>query len=107
MQDALDQPGAVAVPGGVSIGGAPGSHGDTSPNFHNDPLANALVGLPSQQQAEQYTGVKPSFYGVQRPGDWQRVVQQQMAADALPGGREEFSRLQDAMQRRARFGSTQ
>ena len=93
VQEALGMPGAVAVPGGVAIGGAPGSVGETSPNYYDEPIVNALTKLPSRDQAAQYTGTNPSFYGVQRPGDFQRVVQREMAADQLPGGMRQLSDL--------------
>lgn len=105
VQGALSMPGATAVPGGVAIGGAPGQVGDTSPNYYDEPIVGALAALPSQKQAEQYTGAKPSFYGVQRPGDWQRTVQRSMAADALPGGQEQLAKMVDARVQRARRGS--
>lgn len=92
VQSLLSSPGAVAVPGGVSLGGAPGSVGDTSDNFRDDPTVNSIVALPSVKEAQEYTGAKPSFYGVQRPGDWQRSVQRRMAADKV-GSREGLSRL--------------
>jgi len=92
VQSLLASPGAVAVPGGVSIGGGPGAVGDVSDAFRDDPTVNSIVALPSQREAEQYSGKKPSFYGVQRPGDWQRTVQRQMAADIV-GSREGLGRL--------------
>lgn len=95
-------PGAVAIPGGgVSLGAMPGQHGDVSDKFYDDPVINALAKLPSVAEAEQYTGAKPSFYGVQRPGDWQRVVQMDMAADRLPGGKRQLGQLQEAERQRA------
>lgn len=102
VAEALQQPGAVAIPGGgVSLGAMPGSHGDVSDKFYDDPVVNALAKLPSVAEAEDYTGAKPSFYGVQRPGDWQRVVQMDMAADRLPGGKRQLAALQDQMRERA------
>jgi hypothetical protein len=86
VQRLLDSPGATAVPGGIAIGGAPGSVGETSSSFYEDPTVNALVKLPSLEQAKAYKGTDPSFHGVQRPGDYQRVVQREMA-DAVAGGK--------------------
>lgn len=91
VQSLLASPGAVAVPGGVSIGGGQGPAGGDD-NFRDDPTINSIVALPSMREAQDYTGAKPSFHGVQRPGDWQRVVQRQMAADRV-GSREGLSRL--------------
>lgn len=85
--------------------GEAGSVGDTSPNFYDDPTVNSVVKLPSQKEAEQYTGASPSFYGVQRPGDWQRLVQRQMAEDVV--GKGALNRAGDARLRRAQFGSPQ
>lgn len=103
IAEALRQPGAVALPdGGVALGAMPGSHGDVSDNFYDDPIVNALAKLPSVGEAAQYTGTKPSFYGVQRPGDFQRVVQMDMAADALPGGKRQLAALQENERERQR-----
>mgnify|MGYP001412419292 CR=1 FL=1 len=93
IQALLDQPGAVAVPGGVALGAMPGGHGDISPNYYDDPTVNAIVGRPSEQQAEDYSGARPSFYGIQRAGDFQRHIQRQMAADHLPGGDRQLTNL--------------
>lgn len=67
--------------------------GETSPNFYDDPTVSAIQELPSLAEAQKFTGASPSFYGVQRPGDWQRVVQRKMAAEALPGGPEQLAKL--------------
>lgn len=89
----------VIKAGGQPIGGGKyaisGGQGRTGgdDNFFQDPIVEALAKTPSAQEAEQYTGLRPSFYGVQRPGDWQRTVQRDMAADQLPGGREQLARL--------------
>lgn len=108
-QAAPDPRGMVQAPQVADLGGgklyatgAPGSVGDTSPNFYDDPTVNSVVKLPSKQQAEEYTGAHPSFYGVQRPGDWQRLVQRQMAEDVV--GKETLNRAGDARVRRAQFG---
>jgi hypothetical protein len=72
-------------------------------NFYEDPTVGALVKLPSLKEAQEYTGKTPSFYGVQRPGDWQRKVQKDMAADAL-GSREALAAAIDARVQLARRG---
>jgi len=71
--------------GTFGVSAAPGSHGDTSPNFYDDPTVNEIVKLPSLAEASQYMGSQPTFHGVQRPGDYQRVVQRQMANDMTGG----------------------
>lgn len=105
VQSVLDQPGAVAIPGGVSVGAMPGSHGEVSKTFYDDPTVNAIVGLPSEDQANRFTGASPSFYGIQRPGDWQRTVQREMAAAALPGGQHELDAMEQNRIARARIGT--
>jgi len=71
--------------GQFGVSAAAGSHGDVSKNFYDDPTVNSITKLPSLEEASQYMGSKPSFYGVQRPGDYQRVVQRQMANDMTGG----------------------
>jgi hypothetical protein len=94
-----DAQGQTSFAGGLSTGGqvqnlgggkfgvtsAPGSYGETSSKFYDDPTINEIVKLPSLAQAAAYTGTKPTFHGVQRPGDFQRVVQRQMANDMTGG----------------------
>lgn len=99
------QAGGQPIGGGqYAISGGEGPHGGDA-NFYNDPLVNSVVKLPSEKEAEQYTGASPSFHGVQRPGDWQRVVQRQMAEDAV--GKGALNRAGEARVRRAQFGSPQ
>jgi hypothetical protein len=89
--------------GKYGVGAQAGAVGDVSDNFHDDPTVNAIVGLPSVKEAQEYTGKTPSFYGVQRPGDWQRKVQKDMAADAL-GSREALAAAIEARVQLARRG---
>lgn len=102
---ATDDKGVTTFAGGLRTGGqvsdlgggnfgvtaGAGSVGEKGVGHFDDPVVNAIAKLPSQAEAADYAGTKPSFYGVQRPEDYQRVVQQQMAADALPGGQEELA----------------
>lgn len=99
----LSTGGQVQALGGGKFGvsAAAGSVGETSPNFHDDPTINAIVKMPSLEEAKTYTGADPSFFGVQRPGDWQRKVQGDMAADALPGGKRQLASLQDGAREKA------
>jgi len=71
--------------GNFGVSAAPGAYGDTSPNYYDDPTVNQFAKLPSLEEAMQYMGSKPTFKGVQRPGDYQRVVQRQMADEASGG----------------------
>lgn len=89
--------GQVQDLGGGTFGvtGAPGATGDTSPNYADDPLVNSVVKLPSLAEAMAYKRSNPSFHGVQRPGDYQRVVQREMANQATGG------RLDQAVENRA------
>lgn len=84
---------ATAVPGGFTVNSKPGDWAPGSPNFYEDPTVNALAELPSLEEAKRHTGLDPSFHKAQRPGDWQRSVQRQMAAEQLPGGREQLGAL--------------
>lgn len=79
--------GQVANLGGGKFGvtGAPGAVGDTSPNYYDDPTVNQFAELPSLAEAMAYKKSKPTFHGVQRPGDYQRVVQREMANEASGG----------------------
>lgn len=76
-------------------------------HYFDDPTVNALAKLPSLQEASQFEGTDPSFYGVQRPGDYQRVVQREMAAEALPGGMDELAKMiqQRVLNERQRSGA--
>lgn len=86
----MKKKGATPLGGGkyaLSEGGdSAGTH------FYDDPVLNALMKRPTLEEAEAYTGAKPSFYGVQRSGDWQRVIHQQMAEDKF--GKERVARAQ-------------
>lgn len=79
----------MRLKGATPLGGgkyALSEGGDSSSsNFYDDPLVNAITKLPSLEEAKKYAGTDPSFYGVQRPGDYTRVVQRQMANDMLGG----------------------
>jgi len=62
-----------------------GEEGHPSTHFNDDPLVNSLAKLPSLEEAMSYMGSQPTFEGNQRPGDYQRVVQREMA-DKASGG---------------------
>jgi hypothetical protein len=83
----LETGGQVRDLGGGQFGvtGKAGTHGDVSPNFLDDPLINHYAKLPSLKEASEYMHTKPTFHGVQRPGDYQRVVQRYMADEASGG----------------------
>jgi hypothetical protein len=91
----LETTGNVQDLGGGKFGvtsSDPKFYGEKSRNFYEDPTINALAKLPSLEEAKQFTGLDPSFHGIQRSGDFQRVAQQQMAAERA-GSQEALGRL--------------
>jgi hypothetical protein len=101
IQKVIEAGGQPIGGGKYAISGGPGPRGGDA-NFYDDPIINALVNLPSEQEANRYTGANPSFHGVQRPGDWQRHVQLSMAADRLPGGGRQLADLQGIEREKAK-----
>jgi len=80
----LQTGGQVQDLGGGKFGvtGEAGTHGDVSGRFLDDPLVNEYAKLPSLEEAKNYMHSNPVFKGVQRSGDYRRVVQREMANEA-------------------------
>jgi hypothetical protein len=94
--EALMQGTKGAVPlGGGKYSLSEGS-GQPGTSFYEDPIVNQITKLPSLAEAKKFTGADPSFFGVQRSGDWQRVVQRKMASEKV--GERKLTRAQKSLQ---------